>query len=67
VTRTVIDLDDDLVARAAQELGTATKKDTVHAALRAVLRAKAASALLAHMAATTNEDEALVNDMWEPT
>lgn len=67
MTRTVIDLDDDLVARAAQELGTATKKDTVHAALRAALRDKAASALLAHMRANTSgpADEALVNAMWE--
>ncbi len=35
VTRTMIDIDDDLLARAAKELGTTTKKDTVHAALRA--------------------------------
>lgn len=34
VTRTMIDIDDDLLARAAKELGTTTKKDTVHAALQ---------------------------------
>jgi len=37
VARTVIDLDDELVASVAKELGTRTKKDTVNAALREVL------------------------------
>lgn len=37
VSRTVIDLDDDLVTSVAKELGTTTKKDTVNAALREVL------------------------------
>ncbi len=32
--KTVIDLDDDALARAAEELGTTTKKDTVNHALR---------------------------------
>jgi Arc/MetJ family transcription regulator len=66
MTRTMIDLDDDLVARAAKELGTRTKKDTVHAALRAALRATAARSLLDRMAANADgvEDEALVNAMW---
>lgn len=32
--RTVIDLDDELLERARRELGTTTKKETVHAALR---------------------------------
>jgi Arc/MetJ family transcription regulator len=35
--RTVIDLDDELLSSVAMELGTSTKKDTVHAALREVL------------------------------
>jgi Arc/MetJ family transcription regulator len=34
--RTVIDLDDELLERARQELGTKSKKDTIHAALRLV-------------------------------
>jgi Arc/MetJ family transcription regulator len=38
MSRTVIDLDDDLVADVARELGTRTKKDTVNAALREVLQ-----------------------------
>jgi Arc/MetJ family transcription regulator len=37
MARTVIDLDDDLVAEVAKALGTATKKDTVNTALREVL------------------------------
>jgi len=31
--KTMIDIDDDALAAAARELGTATKKDTVNAAL----------------------------------
>lgn len=62
----MIDIDDDLLARAAKELGTTTKKDTVHAALRAALRASAARSLMNRMAenATGTQDEALVNAMW---
>ena len=37
MSRTVIDLDDELVADVARALGTRTKKDTVNAALREVL------------------------------
>lgn len=37
MARTVIDLDDELVASVAQQLGTTTKRDTVNAALREVL------------------------------
>jgi Arc/MetJ family transcription regulator len=37
VSRTVIDLDDELVADVAKEFGTRTKKDTVNRALREVL------------------------------
>ena len=37
MTRTVIDLDDELLTSVARELGTSTKKDTVNAALREVL------------------------------
>jgi Arc/MetJ family transcription regulator len=62
----MIDLDDDLLARAAKELGTTTKKDTVQAALRAALRQSAARRLMDRMAANDNglEDEAVVNAMW---
>jgi Arc/MetJ family transcription regulator len=37
MARTVIDLDDELLASVARELGTSTKKDTVNAALREVM------------------------------
>ena len=37
MSRTVIDLDDDLVADVARALGTRTKKETVNTALREVL------------------------------
>lgn len=40
MARTVIDLDDQLVADVSKELGTSTKKDTVHAALREVLESR---------------------------
>jgi Arc/MetJ family transcription regulator len=40
MARTVIDLDDELVASVARELGTRTKKDTVNAALREVLTSR---------------------------
>ena len=35
--KTVVDIDDEALARAAEELGTATKKDPVNAALRFVV------------------------------
>jgi len=38
MTRTVVDIDDEALARAAEELGTRTKVDTVNAALREVAR-----------------------------
>jgi Arc/MetJ family transcription regulator len=40
VARTVIDLDDELVADVAKALGTSTKKDTVNTALREVLETR---------------------------
>ncbi|QDP96158.1 type II toxin-antitoxin system VapB family antitoxin [Microlunatus elymi] len=40
MTRTVIDLDDQLVAEVAEALGTKTKKDTVNTALREVLESR---------------------------
>jgi len=41
MARTLIDIDDELLAKAAVELGTTTKKDTVNAALADVLRRRA--------------------------
>ncbi|MEV0299034.1 type II toxin-antitoxin system VapB family antitoxin [Nocardia sp. NPDC050710] len=40
MARTVIDVDDQLLADVSKELGTGTKKDTVNAALREVLESR---------------------------
>ncbi len=49
--RTVVDIDEELLDRARRELGTTTKKDTIHQALRLVAeraaRLEAVQALLA--------------------
>jgi len=37
MTKTLVDLDDDLLAEASRTLGTATKKDTVSKALQEVV------------------------------
>jgi Arc/MetJ family transcription regulator len=49
VSRTVIDLDDDLVAEVARALGTRTKKDTVNTALREVLENRRRAVALARL------------------
>lgn len=46
MTKTLVDIDDDLLAQAAAELGTTTKKDTVNAALSEVVRRRAAARLI---------------------
>lgn len=40
MTRTMIDLDDDLLAEVSKALGTSTKKETVNSALREVLETR---------------------------
>jgi Arc/MetJ family transcription regulator len=47
VSKTLIDIDDDLLTRSQRILGTATKKDTVNGALREVVRRNAAEELIA--------------------
>jgi Arc/MetJ family transcription regulator len=42
VSKTLIDIDTDLLTRSQQILGTTTKKDTVNGALREVVRRRAA-------------------------
>ncbi|MFE5493924.1 type II toxin-antitoxin system VapB family antitoxin [Streptomyces virginiae] len=49
MSRTVIDLDDDALAEAAQLLGTTTKKDTVNAALREVADRRRRAAAIERM------------------
>jgi len=65
MSRTTIDIDDELLERASKELGTTGKKDTIHAALRAALRKNASHALLDRLAQSTETDGDVVNAMWE--
>jgi len=64
MSRTTIDLDDELLERASKELGTTGKKETIHTALRAALRKSASRALLDRLALSTEGDEDAVNAMW---
>lgn len=50
MARTVIDIDDDLLVRAAELLQTRTKRDTVNAALREVVARRARMAELDRLA-----------------
>jgi Arc/MetJ family transcription regulator len=52
MSRTVIDLDDDLVADVAKALGTGTKKDTVNTALREVLETRRRALALTRLRAS---------------
>ncbi len=65
MSRTVIDLDDDLVDAVARALGTRTKKETVNTALREVLenrRRAVALTRLREAAADGGFDLALLED-----
>lgn len=55
MARTVIDLDDDLVAEVSKELGTSTKKETVNAALREVLQRHRRALALTRLRELTTE------------
>ena len=55
MSRTVIDLDDDLVAEVARALGTRTKKDTVNTALREVLENRRRAVALTRLRETAEE------------
>jgi Arc/MetJ family transcription regulator len=55
MTRTVIDLDDDLVADVAKALGTGTKKDTVNTALREVLENRRRALALTRLRAAASD------------
>ena len=59
MTATQIDLDDEALAAAMRELGTATKKDTVNAALREIANRNRRLAAFRHLAERpTNEQDA---------
>ncbi|MEV1008193.1 type II toxin-antitoxin system VapB family antitoxin [Streptomyces sp. NPDC049881] len=55
MSRTVIDLDDQLVAEVARALGTGTKKETVNTALREVLDTRRRALALARLRASAEE------------
>ncbi|MFE4665559.1 type II toxin-antitoxin system VapB family antitoxin [Streptomyces sp. NPDC056716] len=55
MTRTVIDLDDQLVADVAKALGTLTKKETVNTALREVLENRRRALALTRLRAAADE------------
>ncbi|KIF75004.1 toxin-antitoxin system, antitoxin component, ribbon-helix-helix domain protein [Streptomyces sp. 150FB] len=55
MSRTVIDLDDELLADVAQALGTGTKKETVNTALREVLDNRRRAMALTRLRATAND------------
>lgn len=49
MTKVLIDIDDEALARAAEVLGTSTKKDTVNTALQETVRRLDRAAALAEM------------------
>ncbi|MCX5200197.1 type II toxin-antitoxin system VapB family antitoxin [Streptomyces sp. NBC_00237] len=55
MSRTVIDVDDTLLAAVAQALGTSTKKDTVNSALREVLETRRRALALTRLRASAAE------------
>ncbi|MEU0278414.1 type II toxin-antitoxin system VapB family antitoxin [Streptomyces sp. NPDC006195] len=55
MSRTVIDLDDELLADVARALGTSTKKETVNTALREVLENRRRALALTRLRATAAE------------
>ncbi|MFJ2645853.1 type II toxin-antitoxin system VapB family antitoxin [Streptomyces sp. NPDC087420] len=55
MSRTVIDLDDELLAEVAKALGTGTKKETVNTALREVLENRRRALALTRLRAAAGE------------
>jgi Arc/MetJ family transcription regulator len=55
MSRTLIDVDDDLLADVAQELGTTTKKDTVNRALQEVLEHRRRALALTRLRDSVND------------
>lgn len=49
MTKTLVDIDDALLADVAEQLGTKTKKDTVNAALAEVLRVRRVAGHAEHL------------------
>ena len=55
MSRTVIDLDDELLADVAKALGTSTKKETVNTALREVLENRRRALAITRLRAAADE------------
>ena len=65
MSRTVIDLDDDLVADVAKALGTNTKKETVNTALREVLESRRRALAVARLKLAAASDGAFDLELFE--
>lgn len=55
MSRTVIDLDDELLAAVTQALGTSNKEETVNTALREVLESRRRALALTRLRAAASE------------
>lgn len=67
MTKTLVDIDEELLASVAQQLGTKTKKDTVNAALAEVLRVRRIADHIDHLragAVTDLLDPEVMNGAW---
>ncbi|MDT0484724.1 MULTISPECIES: type II toxin-antitoxin system VapB family antitoxin [Streptomyces] len=67
MTKTLIDIDEELLAEAAIAFGTKTKKDTVNAALKEGVERKKRALALARLAARADAgdfDELLVKETY---
>ncbi|GAA2128568.1 type II toxin-antitoxin system VapB family antitoxin [Glycomyces algeriensis] len=64
MTRTMIDLDDELVAEVSKALGTKTKKETVNSAMREVLETRRRAMALTRLRAMV-EDGAIDSELFE--
>lgn len=64
--KTVIDLDEDLLNRARRELGTTTKKDTIHEALRLVAERSARLDAIHELMSIDRDWTGIVDDDKQP-
>ncbi|ROO51418.1 VapB protein of antitoxin of type II toxin-antitoxin system [Micromonospora sp. Llam0] len=65
--KTVIDLDEELLDRARRELGTSTKKETIHEALRLVAERGARLAAIQELMSIDRDWDGIVDDDKTPT
>lgn len=64
--KTMIDLDDELLEQARRALGTATKKDTIHEALRLVAERSARLEAIQDLLSVERDWTGLVDDDKSP-